>query len=163
MSDAIHLEALHPDWQAVELPFSHLVHSFVSGDPDGQRIRVRYFKGKERDVLWARIWFGPQAEGPPGHVHGGAQAAALDEMCGGVAWVFGHQVVAVQLQTEFLQFVPLGKELLMKAVISKIEGRKVFTEGRIEDGNGQVLARAEVLFLQLSADNMSRLNYSSLP
>lgn len=160
MGDTVRLEALHPDWQAIDLPFSHLVHSFVSGDPQGQRIRIRYFKGKEHDVLWGRVWFGPEAEGPPGHAHGGAQAAALDEMCGGAAWVFGHQVVAVQLQTEFIQFVPLRTELLMKAVITKKEGRKIYTEGRIEDGKGQVLARGEVLFLQLNPDSVNRFTNS---
>lgn len=160
MNDTVRLDALYPDWQAIDLPFAHLVHSFVSGDPQGQRIRVRYFKGKEPDVLWGRVWFGPEAEGPPGHAHGGAQAAVLDEVCGGAAWVFGHQVVAVQLQTEFIKFVPLHTELLMKGLISKKEGRKIYTEGRIEDGKGQILARAEALFLELNPENVNRFSLS---
>jgi acyl-coenzyme A thioesterase PaaI-like protein len=160
MNEDVKLEALHSDWQAVELPFSRLVHSFVSGDPEGRRIRIRYFRGKEEGMLWGRVWFGPEAEGPPGHAHGGAQAAVLDEICGGTAWVFGHKVVAVQLQTEFVHFVPLNTELLIQARIIKSEGRKIYTEGRIEDGRGQVLARGQVLFLELSADSVSRLSFS---
>jgi len=44
---------------------------FVSGEPEGNRFRVRYYKDLEQH-LKARVWFGPETEGPPGHAHGGS-------------------------------------------------------------------------------------------
>ncbi len=152
------LEPLSHDWEETRLPFAHLVRSFVSGDPEGERIRVRYYKTGEADVLRGKIWFGPGAEGPPGHVHGGAQAAALDEICGGAVWVHGYKVVALNLETDFLNFVPLQKEFVLYGGITRREGRKIFTEGRIEDLNGQVLARGRVLFLELNEEQVAKFS-----
>ncbi len=152
------LAPLADDWQELRLPFADLVQSFVSGDPEGERIRVRYFKCKEPDVLKGRIWFGPGAEGPPGHTHGGAQAAALDEICGGAVWVHGYKVVAINLETDFITFVPLNTELVLHGCIARREGRKIFTEGRIEDLNGRVLARGRVLFIELNEEQLAKLS-----
>ena len=52
---------------------------FVSGEPDGNRFRVRYFRDQGQQ-LKARIWFGPETEGPPWHAHGGSMAGVLDEV-----------------------------------------------------------------------------------
>ena len=151
------LSALNPDWQAVELPFTKWIRSFVSGDPEGDRIRLRFFKGKEDAVLWGRVWFGPAAEGPPGHAHGGAQAAVIDELLGGAAWIFGYTVVALNLQTDFVSFVPLHTELIIQGRLAKKEGRKIYMEGTIEDEQGKVLARGKILFLELSDEQKARL------
>lgn len=152
------LEPLNPEWKEIRLPFANLVRSFVSGEPEGDRIRVRYFKTGEQDTLMGKIWFGPGAEGPPGHVHGGAQAAALDEICGGAVWSQGYKVVALKLETEFLSFVPLNMEFVLRGSITKREGRKIFTEGSIEDLQGQVLAKGRVLFLQLNEEQIAKLS-----
>lgn len=157
MPQSPQLIPLDPLWQEVQLPFAHAVRSFVSGDPNGDRIRVRYFKTEELDQIWGRVWFGPGAEGPPGCVHGGAQAAVLDEVCGGCVWIFGHQVVALKLETDFLSFVPLQTELTLKAWIVQRDKRKIFTEGTLSDQDGQILARARVLFIQLSSEHMQKL------
>ncbi len=157
MSQGPQLEALDPAWQETDLPFAAAVRSFVSGDPTGDRIRVRYYRSAEADVLWGRVWFGPGAEGPPGHCHGGAQAAALDEICGGCVWVHGHQVVALKLETEFLDFVPLGTELVLKGWIVRRDQRKIFTEGTIADSEGKILARGRVLFIELKQKHIDKL------
>ncbi len=153
----VKLEALHPTWKEVRLPFSDVVRSFVSGDPAGDRIRVRYFQTEIPQVLKGRVWFGPGAEGPPGHTHGGAQAAVLDEICGGAVWVSGFRVVAAKLETEFLNFVPLETELVLHGEIVKQEGRKIYSEGRLEDLSGRLLARGKVLFLELNAEQVKKL------
>jgi len=148
-----------PEWgDEANLPFTR-VHSFVSGDPWSNKIRVRYFLHKDHKesahkTLFGRVWFGPQAEGPPGHVHGGAQAAALDEVCGGCVWAAGEMVVAARLETEFLEMVPLEKELVLEGRIVKAEKRKVMTTGEIKTESGTVLARAEVLFVKVGRDKL---------
>lgn len=53
--------------------------TFVSGDPGGNRLRVRYFRRDNDGALLAKVWFGPGTQGPPGHAHGGSMASILDE------------------------------------------------------------------------------------
>lgn len=88
--------------------------SFVSGDPFGNRIRVRYFKRERDGALVGKVWFGPGAEGPPGHAHGGSMAAVLDEALGAAAWMSGHPVVAAKLVTVFRRMLPLGTSCFLK-------------------------------------------------
>lgn len=152
------LAPLNDNWQEIRLPFANIVRSFVSGEPDGDRIRVRYYKTGEENVLMGRIWFGPGAEGPPGHTHGGAQAAAIDEICGGAVWAHGFRVVALNLETDFVTFVPLNTELVLHGSITKREGRKIYTEGRIEDLSGRVLARGRVLFIELNEEQLAKFS-----
>ncbi|MBC7659644.1 MAG: PaaI family thioesterase [Chitinophagaceae bacterium] len=150
------LAPLHVDWQPVDLPYVKWIRSFVSGDPEGERIRLRFYKGPEDKVLWGRVWFGPAAEGPPGHAHGGAQAAVLDELLGGTAFIYGHVVVALNLQTDFMGFVPLQTELVLRGEILRTEGRKIYTIGTIQDVAGTILARGQILFLELNDDQRAR-------
>ena len=150
------LFAISDDWREIQLPYANWIRSFVSGDPLGDRIRMKFYQGPEASVLWGRVWFGPGAEGPPGHAHGGAQAAVMDELLGGAVWVFGHSVVALNLQTDFLAFVPLKTELVLRGEIVKKEGRKVYTEGTIQDVDGKILARGKILFLELTQEQAGR-------
>lgn len=146
------------DWQETELPFSKVVHSFVSGSKNKERLLIRYFKTTEQDVLYGKIIFGPEAEGPPGHAHGGAQAAVLDEICGGALWVWGYQVVAAKLETEFLKMVPLGQELILEGRLIHRDGRKLLTEGFIKTPDQQILAKGKVLFIELDPKKLQSLS-----
>ena len=131
--------------------------SFVSGEPEGDRLRVRYFwRGGDRPLV-GRAWFGPGAEGPPGHAHGGSMAAVLDEAMGAVAWAAGHRVVAVQLDTSFRRMLPLGTDALLEAWVSGAEGRKVRTGGRLLDDQGGVFAEATAIFLELDPETLGQL------
>jgi acyl-coenzyme A thioesterase PaaI-like protein len=151
------LSPLKESWRETELPYVNWIRSFVSGDPQGDRLRLKFYQGEEDGILWGRVWFGPGAEGPPGHAHGGAQAAVIDELLGGAVWVFGHRVVALNLQTDFVSFVPLLEEHVLRGAIVRKEGRKIFTEGTIENLEGKVLARGKILFLELTEGQIAKL------
>ena len=60
-------------------------HSFLVANPSGESVRIAYFRGPAAGALYAKAWFGRETQGPPGHVHGGAMAAVLDEAMGGTA------------------------------------------------------------------------------
>src|SRR5512139_2265568 len=96
----------------------HRVRSFVSGEPEGDRLRVAYWFNRTNGDLRARVWFGPGAEGPPGHAHGGAIAAVLDEVMGVCVWEAGRRVVAARLDITFLTPLPLGTDVIVRAQIS---------------------------------------------
>jgi acyl-coenzyme A thioesterase PaaI-like protein len=106
---------------------------FVSGDPDGNRFRVRYYKNQEQH-LKARIWFGPETEGPPGHAHGGSMAAVLDEVLGLSAWAAGYPIVVGNMNVSFRNLLPLQKVVTVESKIISAEGRKVMVHGRIFSG-----------------------------
>lgn len=123
--------------------------SFVSGDPEGGRLRVRYYRRARDGRLVGRAWFGPGAQGPPGHAHGGSMAAVLDEAMGAAAWMDGHLVVAVRLGTSFQRMLPLGTDALLEAWVERVDGRKVWTLGRLLDTDGEPFAEADALFVKL--------------
>ncbi|NVN91283.1 MAG: PaaI family thioesterase [Desulfuromonadales bacterium] len=120
---------------------------FVSGEPDGNRFRVRYYLNKEQQ-LRARIWFGPDTGGPPGHAHGGSIAAVLDEVLGLNAWVAGYPVVAGNLNISFRTMLPLEKVVTVESWIVSAEGRKVMVHGRVCSGD-TVYAEGECLCITI--------------
>jgi acyl-coenzyme A thioesterase PaaI-like protein len=147
-----------PGWEPIEPPrLEGGRGSFVSGDPEGDRLRVRYFWRGGLRPLVGRAWFGPGAEGPPGHAHGGSMAAVLDEAMGAAAWSAGHRVVAVQLDTRFRRMLPLGTDARLEAWVAGVDGRKVRTAGRLLDEEGGVFAEATAIFVTLDPERFGPL------
>ncbi len=120
---------------------------FVSAEPEGNRYRVRYFKNPAGE-LRARVWFGPETEGPPGHAHGGAMAAVLDEVLGLAAWTAGYPVVVGNLNVSFRNPLPLGEVVTVASQVTTVEGRKITVLGRICAGE-LVFAEAECLCIAI--------------
>jgi acyl-coenzyme A thioesterase PaaI-like protein len=132
--------------------------SYVSGAAAGQRTRVEYFRSPENDHLYATVWFGPEAEGPPDSVHGGAIAAVLDEAMGAVCWMNGHPVVGARITITYLHLTPLGFAGQVESWIEQIERRKIFIKARLTAGNGKVHAEGEALFIELQPEMKARLD-----
>jgi acyl-coenzyme A thioesterase PaaI-like protein len=122
---------------------------FVSGDPLGDRFRVRYFRDNSNDLV-ARVWFGPGTAGPPGHAHGGSIAAIFDEVLGLAAWAAGHAIVVGNLNVSFRQLLPLETIVEIDSKIISVKGRKILVHGRITDGNDIVYAEADCLCITLN-------------
>ena len=120
---------------------------FVSGDPEGNRFRARYYRDDEQH-LHARIWFGPETGGPPGHAHGGAVAAVMDESLGLAAWAAGYPIVVGNLNVSFRNMLPLEKVVTVESRVVSAEGRKVMVHGRIFHGD-TTYAEAECLCITI--------------
>ncbi|BDV44639.1 acyl-CoA thioesterase [Geotalea uraniireducens] len=120
---------------------------FVSGEPDGNRFRVRYYRDSEKH-LHARIWFGPETGGPPGHVHGGAVAAVMDEALGLAAWAAGYSIVVGNLNVSFRTMLPLEQVVTLESRVISAEGRKVKVHGRLFCGEA-VYAEGECLCITI--------------
>lgn len=145
-------------WQAVQpLRIEGGRGSFVSGDPEGDRVRVAYFRRAADGALVGRAWFGAGAVGPPGHVHGGATAAVLDEAMGAAAWMEGWVVVAVHLEVDFHRMLPIGTDAWMEARVERVEGRKVLTRGRLHDADGGDYGSATGVFVTLDPERFEEL------
>jgi acyl-coenzyme A thioesterase PaaI-like protein len=137
-----------PDWVPFDAP--SLVGTslrFVSGEPEGNRYRVCYYRDAEQQ-LRARVWFGPETEGPPGHAHGGAMAAVLDEVLGLAAWAAGYPIVVGNLNVSFRNLLPLERVVTVVSEIVSAEGRKIMVHGQI-CSDDLVFATAECLCITL--------------
>lgn len=145
-------------WTPVELPFSdNRGPSFVSGDPDGNRFRIHYFRREADGALVGWVWFGPGAQGPPGKAHGGSVAAVMDEAMGIAAWVAGYPVVAARITVEFLHMMPLEQYVMLEAWVRDTAGKKVHPEARLVDGAGQALARSDGVFVAIDRERFVEL------
>jgi acyl-coenzyme A thioesterase PaaI-like protein len=137
-----------PDWTDFNAPA--LVGDslrFISGDPQGERFRVRYYRDAASQ-LKARVWFGPETEGPPGHAHGGAIAAVLDEVLGLSAWAAGHAVVVANLNVSFRNLISLKSVVTVESEVVSVHGRKVLVKGRVCSGSA-IYAEAECLCIAI--------------
>ena len=150
-------------WQPLEIPTSFgRGRSFVSGEPDGDRLRIKYFQPADKDRLTARVWFGPGAEGPPDHAHGGSAAAVLDEVMGTACWMSGHPVVAAQIKIDFRAAVPLEQVHTVEAWVESADGRKIRTVSRLEADDGTTLTEGAGLFVEIEVEKLRALKESGL-
>ena len=139
------------DWvEAEPFPRGHTKHSFISGDRTSLAIRVRYFKHRTDGTIHARAWFGPETEGPPGHVHGGAQASLLDEVMGAAAWLSGHKVLAAKLEINFRKPLPLLTVLTARSRIERIDGKKVYVRSELVSDADVILSEGSGLFVVIN-------------
>jgi acyl-coenzyme A thioesterase PaaI-like protein len=129
--------------------------SFVLGT-DSDVLQTVLVKSDVPNELLGHVWFGLKTAGPPGHVHGGCQAAILDEMMGSTGWYFNHQVVAAKINVEFLQMVPYEQQYNLRGKITQVEKRKVTIEAELFKGE-TVYARSTGLFVILNDEQLKKL------
>lgn len=93
----------------------------------------------------------PEHEGPPGHLHGGLAATALDETMGWVA----HDTtedgwVTATLEVRYRKPIPLdGAPLRVEAETVKRSGRRKRLAARLLLGDGTVAVEAESVFVRV--------------
>ena len=142
-----------PGWEPVE-PFPSPEDTFLS---DGDRVRLAYYRKPGEPDLYAKAWFGSKTMGPPGHVHGGAMAATLDEAMGAVCWMNGHKVVAATITISFLSMLPIETETIVHATIERVDGRKIQLRAKLKEPSGRVVTEGSGLFIVLKDDALKAL------
>lgn len=101
------------------------------------------------------VTFGAAYEGPPGHVHGGFVAAALDELLGMTMAVQHVPGMTGRLTVNYRRPTPLHTELRVIGEVTRVDGRKAYVVGSIIDGD-RVCADAEGLFLAIDFGRLKR-------
>lgn len=138
----------------VEKPYRGDRHgSFVL---NSEFLEMALLKSVQPDELDGCVWFGPKTAGPPSHVHGGCQAAVLDEMMGSTAWHLGLPVVAAHINVEFLTMMPVKTQYSLRGRILSRENRKIRVQAEIFSGE-TLYARSEGLFIILSDEQRKKL------
>lgn len=102
----------------------------------------------EGDKVVGTATFGTAYEGPPGCVHGGFVAASFDEILGAAQSMSGLPAMTGTLTIRYRRPTPLHRELRFEGELVKVEGRKVFAEGRVYAGD-TVTAEAEGIFVTI--------------
>ncbi|NOZ95850.1 MAG: PaaI family thioesterase [Acidobacteria bacterium] len=129
---------------------------FVCGEknPCGLHGRFEEVDGE----VHLRIVIDPCHDGYPGVVHGGVVSAMLDETIGWACSVTVHRLCMTrELTVRFRRSVPSNRPLLVRGWMTGERGRLLLAAGRIEDGEGNVLARARGTFYALDEEQSRRV------
>ena len=146
-------------WTRLETPKTlGKMRSFISREGESDRLRISYFINKKDNSLIAKAWFGPGAQGPPGHAHGGSIAAVLDEVMGAAVWHAGQTAVSSSLRVEFKRMLRLNTETIVQAWVESIKGKEILAKSRLLDPKRKrIFAFGEGSFSTLKSSNFSNL------
>jgi len=88
-------------------------------------------------------------EGPAGYVHGGLIATLMDEAMSKAVRSQGLRAMTRHMEVDYLRPVPSSTPIRLEGLFLQSEGRKHWTEARILDGDGKVLAKSKGLFVEV--------------
>jgi uncharacterized protein (TIGR00369 family) len=88
-------------------------------------------------------------EGPPGFLHGGIIATLLDEAMSKSVRARGLTAMTRQMEIVYLRPVHSATPLRLEGRLLRSDGRKHWTEARILNSRGHVLAEAKGLFIEV--------------
>lgn len=149
-----------PGWSEsrphLRYPEEHRKHSLTAGTLMGPgRVPVPPLVFTDLKHLVCLSYLGTDLCGHVGIVHGGMLATMLDEGLARCSFAsLPNQIgVTANLTVQYRKPVPAGSFVLLKAEVTRVEGRKVWVKGRIEllgkdETPGMVLAEAEALFIE---------------
>ncbi len=115
---------------------------YICGHQNPHNMGVTWWERNDGAIV-TDITLNEAQQGPPGHAHGGASAALLDEVMGAAVWRAGYQVAAVNLEVEYRKPVPLGQPIHIEGVVIEQIGRTVRarSELHLADGTVAVIGR----------------------
>ena len=90
-------------------------------------------------------------EGHPGYLHGGIIATLLDEAMSKAVRARGLTAMTRQIEIDYLRPVPSCVALRLEGRVLRDDGRKHWTEAKIQNADGKELAKAKGLFVEVSA------------
>ncbi len=122
---------------------------FVCGTENPHSIGLTWYVD-ENGILTTEFTLNEAQQGPPGHAHGGASAAILDEAMGLVVWAVGHKVAAVNLEINYHKPLPLHQPLTLEARITQIDERKIFSSGEIKLANASIAVSGRGIYVVAS-------------
>lgn len=89
-------------------------------------------------------------DGHAGVLHGGIVATLLDETMSKSVRARGFTAMTRHMEVDYLRPVPSATPLRIEGRMTRSEGRKHWSEARILDGHGKVLAQSKGLFVEVA-------------
>jgi hypothetical protein len=132
---------------ATSHPHDHFQFDAVLGlyNPLALPVRMAW----EPPVAIGHARFGSAYEGPPGCVHGGVISGVFDQVFNVANLKNGVAGPTANLSIDYRSPTPLLRDLVFEGWVERVEGRKVFTQGRVVH-DGQVTAVAQGLFIRIA-------------
>jgi acyl-coenzyme A thioesterase PaaI-like protein len=90
-------------------------------------------------------------QGPPGRVHGGVLSLTMDILLAKTQDFFPNLGMTGTLNLRYLAATPLNTDVTLEARVQRIEGRKLFCEGRVLVGD-RVSVEASGIWISASGD-----------
>jgi acyl-coenzyme A thioesterase PaaI-like protein len=150
-SRATQIQPAFPEWEK----------SFVSG-PESRLFEVSHFiSGEDPHQLLTKTKFLPHAEGPPGHVHGGATAGLLDEVMGVLVWHHHYKSVTQSIQVHYRKAIPMRTEALILTRMMAIHERTIEVHATLFDAERVPYVTCQGIFHRLTADQLERFRKRS--
>jgi acyl-coenzyme A thioesterase PaaI-like protein len=121
-------------------------------NPEGMQLTFRFDQAAHQalcDFVLPRRY-----QGPPNHSHGGIIATILDEAMGKVNKLRNVIALTKSMNIEYLKPVPLETSLLAVGFEKKVDGREHHNAAEIRNRAGEVLARAEGVFVAVDRKKM---------
>lgn len=122
---------------------------YVCGTSNPNGIGISWYVD-ENNTIYSEFILDESQQGPPGHAHGGASAAILDEAMGAAIWRSGFNVAVVNLEINYKRPLPLGQVLKLEARLTEIINRKIYATGEIRLSDGTIAVSGTGIFLEAS-------------
>ena len=119
---------------------------FVCGNENPHSIGLTWYVDDD-GILTSEFTLNEAQQGAPGHAHGGASAAILDEAMGLVVWAAGLKVAAVNLEINYHKPLPLNQPLTLETRIAQKDERKIFSTGEIKLPDGTIYVSGRGIYV----------------
>ncbi|MGD0800330.1 MAG: PaaI family thioesterase [Terracidiphilus sp.] len=131
-------------------PMAHKAQSrcFGCGAANATGLQLKFLLAEDLSVVCLPT-IATSFEGPAGYVHGGVIATLLDETMSKSVRARGLTAMTRQMEIEYLRPVHSGLPIRLEGRLTRSEGRKHWSEARILDARGHVLAEAKGLFIEV--------------
>lgn len=122
-----------------------------------QQFYKRATKDDEKAEYFSLLALGSGVNGYPDTCHGGFVSLVLDEVVGmaaSEARPMDKAAMTASLKVDYRRPVRTPGVILCRSWIDKVEGRKAWAKGTIEDGKGTILADGLGLFVVVEQDKV---------
>lgn len=128
-------------------------HCFVCGLANPIGLKLQFYETGPGEVT-AEYTVGEQYQGYPGVVHGGVVAAMLDEVCGRVHMGGDPPrfMYTARLDVRYRYNVPVGQPLRIVGRAEKRKRRTATSTGAVYGPQGELLAEAEAILVDVPAE-----------
>jgi acyl-coenzyme A thioesterase PaaI-like protein len=137
-------------------------HCFVCGLANPFGLHLRFYETGPGEVT-SEYTVPDHFQGYPGVVHGGIVAAMLDEVTARA--LMGDPprfMFTARLEIKYRKNVPVGQPLRLVGQAGKLRDKAATSVGRIFGPDGELLAEAEALLINVPQDIISKVDMEAL-
>jgi acyl-coenzyme A thioesterase PaaI-like protein len=139
-------------------------HCFVCGLENPFGLQLKFFNSASGEVT-VDYTVPEHYQGYPGVVHGGIVAAMLDEATGRVFMgdpANPRFLYTARLDIRYRKNIPVGQPLRLVGRAGKNKGRMATATGAIYNINGELLAEAEALLVDVPSEVINRVDLEAI-